>query len=307
MVRVRYSLRERLLLIDNTQIIIMKYLFNMFLAFILAITGFATLSHTVHAESGSDTDDDDSSISTDDSNDDSDDDSDDDKGGLRPRGDKIREMEFKKEREDWKRALEASKDEFKIKREETKSTLTGLKDEFKAKRELLKAEYEKRSDEFKKKKEEMKKELHDKLGEVRGEIFTRFEIATERLTQIQDKLTTRIEAYTAEGKDMSSAKTLLDSSKSHLAKAKDLIAQAKAKIPTQTTQDTATVSGSSNSIDQALRDEIRALLKNAKEEMKLAHTDLRESFKAIIKVLVPEASDDSNNDSSGDDATGSNQ
>ncbi len=307
----------------------MKYLFGIVMTFILAMTGFVSHSQVVKAESGSsnddssessnddsdeDSDDDSDEDSNDDSDDDSDedsnDDSDDDKGGMRDRANKIRDFEFKKEREDWRKALEISKDEFKIKREETKAKIDGVKSEFEKKRELLKAEYEKKSEELKNKKEEIKKELKNKLGEIRGEVFMRFEIAIERITQIQTKLTTRIDTYQTEGKDMSSAKALLDSSKSHSAKAKDLVAQAKAKATSisSTTSDTATTSTTDNSINQAVRDEVRALLKDAKEELKLAHSDLRESFKAIIKVLVPESiDDDSNDDSSGDDATGSNQ
>lgn len=280
----------------------MKYLLSAFMALVLVVTGFISHTQKVFAENGSDDNggsESENENESDDSGDDSDEDMNDDKGGLRERFDRSRNQESRQEKEDWKKALLGAKAEFQLNRNEMKGEISIKKDEFKKRHDLLKDQFEKRSEEFKTRKEDLKEELKNKLGEIRGNIFMRFEVATERLGQIQDKMSVRIEAYVADGKDMTEAKKFLDSSKSHVSKAKDFIAQAKVKAQADVSvSTTATITDSSeNAETKALREEVRGLLKNAKDELKLAHQDLKDSFKSIIKVLKPESNDD-NNDSS---------
>lgn len=188
----------------------------------------------------------------------------DDKGGLR-------------------KDLRGMRGEFRQDGKEIKGDMKNIRGEWADKREEMKGEFDKKSEEFKTKREEWRKELHEKLGEVRGAIFLRYTIAVERLTTLHTKFDSRIAKLDADGKNTTSAKVELESSKTNLKKAKDEVAAAKAIVDAHinTNNDD---NKDDDSEDKSKREEIRTHLKSAKEYLKASFQDIRDCLGELKKI-----------------------
>lgn len=240
-----------------------------------------------HAEDGKGVDDNDSSSSIGSSNDEGseqDDDGDDDNGNwATPPNGGPQPFLFKREGREGAKPPHGSEntsanevrgfgnlnDEGKdrVPRPELKMKLWKNDADFMKKRNELEKKFEQHNQEIQDKKDQLKEEFKNKLGEIRGNIMLRYTIAITRITEIQTRLQSRIDTLKANGNDTTVAQAKIDSSKVHLATARSEGDQAKALVE-GTTPDTH-------------KDEIKAHLSNAKAELKLAFTDIRDAFKLI--------------------------
>lgn len=143
--------------------------------------------------------------------------------------------------------------------------------DFMKKRNELEKKFEQHNQEIQDKKEKLKEEFKNKLGEIRGNIMLRYTIAITRIAEIQTRLQSRIDALKANGNDTTAAQAKIDSSKVHLTTARSEGDQAKALVE--------------GDAPDTHKDEIKTHLSNAKAELKLAFTDIRDAFK-LIKPLA---------------------
>jgi multidrug resistance efflux pump len=219
---------------------------------------------------------DDSTLTTDDNDDDSVSDDDADNAGDVKQEDKIkpnrplldRPMLGRPLLEDRKELRGALKEDRKIERQKMEEARKVFVDKLKTEREAFKTKVEQEKSDFKTANIEKKKEFFAKAGEVIGQ---RFVEAIKKLEDLQARVGTAIEKFSALGKDTSGAQTNLDLSKSKLAEAKTKLEETKALLPTDGSQITPEIFAQVKLGARTAKD----LLKESKDALKNSIDELK--------------------------------
>jgi hypothetical protein len=194
--------------------------------------------------------------------------------------------------------LKEIRNEWKDGKEQTRSNMKEKRKEFEDRKDEIKNEMDGKREELRNKMHDLKDEFKSKIGEMRGVIMLRFTASIARIENIQTRMQSRIDTLKTAGNAVTTIQASLDSSKSHLVKAKDYVVQAKVLIENAHTNTSSTATTTTDTpttppvIDQSVKDQIHSLLKSAKDELKLAFQDMRDTMKAIKLIEHPESDDD---------------
>jgi len=187
---------------------------------------------------------------------------------------------IQQEREELKQKIEDQRDTIKEKghaiKEELKERTTAIKQELEVRRtaakQQMQTEIKKLRDDFRGKAEARKEEMNKKFGEKRSErieqffakMVEKFERAIDRLDTLAEKIQTRINAATAQGKDMTNAHANLAVAQGKIDEAEKGLADAKAKY--------AELGATADAKKKFA--EVKALVQDVEQKVKDAHAAL---------------------------------
>ena len=181
---------------------------------------------------------------------------------------------IQQEREELKQKIEE-------KRDGLKERTTAIKQDFEVKRtvarEQVQAEIKKVREDFKTKAEARKVEMKKKFGEMRSQrieqffskMTEKFESAIDRLDRMAEKIQARIDAASANGRDMTNAKADLAIAQTKIDEAEKILVDAKAKYAEL---------GASMDVKKKFA-EVKTLVQGVEQEIKNAHG-------ALVRVIA---------------------